>query len=69
MDTTVGLAVPVIKNVNDLGIVDIAKELNRLLISGKNGTFSTEDMTGGTFSISNIGIVSVSRYVNYSQVY
>lgn len=57
MDTKVGLAVPVIKNVQDLSVIEIAKELNRLMISGKEGTFSASDLTGGTFAISNIGVI------------
>lgn len=58
MDTAVGLAVPVIKNVEKLNIIEIAKELNRLMKSGKEGNFTTEDLAGGTFAISNIGAVS-----------
>lgn len=59
MDTKVGLAVPVIKNVDQLSIVEIAKELDRLMKSGKEGTFSAADLKGGTFSISNIGVVRI----------
>ena len=57
MDTKVGLVVPVIKSVETLGIVDIAKELNRLMKSGKEGVFPPNDLTGGSFTISNIGTV------------
>jgi len=57
MDTAVGLAVPVIKNVEKLSILEIAKELNRLMKSGKDGNFTTHDLTGGTFTISNIGVI------------
>lgn len=57
MDTKIGLAVPVIKNVETLNVIQIAKELNRLMLAGKEGTFSSNDLTGGTFSISNIGVV------------
>lgn len=59
MHTTAGLAVPVIKNVQNLSVMQIAEELNRLMSTGKQGTFATEDLTDGTFSISNIGIVSI----------
>lgn len=58
MATNQGLAVPVIKNVENLTILEIAQELQRLIESGKNGTFSPSDLNGATFSISNIGIVS-----------
>lgn len=69
MDTKIGLAVPVIRNVDQLGIVDITKELNRLLVSGKNGVFKPEDMTGGTFTISNIGVVSLLKLINLSDLF
>lgn len=59
MDTKNGLAVPVIKNVNKLSIVEIAHELNRLLKTGKDGNFATSDLSGATFTISNIGNVSI----------
>lgn len=57
MDTKIGLAVPVIKNVQNLSILEIARELNRLMIAGKDGIFSNEDLADGTFSISNIGVI------------
>jgi len=47
----------VIKNVEKLNILEIAKELNRLMKSGKAGSFTTEDLSGGTFTISNIGVI------------
>lgn len=57
MDTKIGLAVPVIKNVENLNVMQIAEELQRVMRAGKEGTFSSEDLNGGTFSISNIGVV------------
>jgi 2-oxoisovalerate dehydrogenase E2 component (dihydrolipoyl transacylase) len=57
MDTPQGLIVPNIKNVQNKTILEIAKELNRLhklaLLSG----LPKEDLTGGTFSLSNIGSI------------
>ncbi|XP_044256206.1 lipoamide acyltransferase component of branched-chain alpha-keto acid dehydrogenase complex, mitochondrial [Tribolium madens] len=57
MDTKIGLAVPVIKNVEKLSIIEISNELNRLIKSGRSGNFSPQDLSGGTFSISNIGAI------------
>lgn len=57
MDTKLGLAVPVIKNVEALSIGAITRELNKLMESGKKGVFKQEDLVGGTFTISNIGII------------
>lgn len=58
MDTSMGLAVPVIHNVDKLTIIEVAKELNRLIACGKKGQFSREDLANGTFCVSNIGVVS-----------
>ncbi|CAH1974951.1 unnamed protein product [Acanthoscelides obtectus] len=57
MDTKVGLAVPVIKDVQDLGVMEIHAELRRLVESGKQGVFKPSDLAGGTFAVSNIGSI------------
>ncbi|XP_041976451.1 lipoamide acyltransferase component of branched-chain alpha-keto acid dehydrogenase complex, mitochondrial [Aricia agestis] len=57
MDTPNGLVVPVIKNVQNKSIIEIAKELNSLQDKGSKGQLSLSDLSGGTFTISNIGIV------------
>lgn len=59
MDTSQGLVVPNIKNVQELSLLEVAKELNRLQELGKNGALRLEDLADGTFSLSNIGAVSV----------
>ncbi|XP_053602955.1 lipoamide acyltransferase component of branched-chain alpha-keto acid dehydrogenase complex, mitochondrial [Plodia interpunctella] len=55
MDTPNGLVVPVIKNVQNKSILEIARELNNLQEKGRNGQLGLGDLSGGTFSISNIG--------------
>ncbi|XP_063839599.1 lipoamide acyltransferase component of branched-chain alpha-keto acid dehydrogenase complex, mitochondrial [Ostrinia nubilalis] len=57
MDTPNGLVVPVIKNVQNKSILDIARELNTLQERGTKGQLGLADLSGGTFTISNIGIV------------
>uniref|UniRef100_A0A3B3R789 Dihydrolipoamide acetyltransferase component of pyruvate dehydrogenase complex n=1 Tax=Paramormyrops kingsleyae TaxID=1676925 RepID=A0A3B3R789_9TELE len=57
MDTPQGLLVPNVKNVQMLSIFDIAVELNRLLSLGTTGQLGTSDLTGGTFTVSNIGSI------------
>eukprot|EP01132_Coremiostelium_polycephalum_P002435 gene2435-3005_t len=57
MDTPNGLLVPNIKNVESKSIYDIAQELNRLHKLGLAGQLSPNDMSGGTFSLSNIGSI------------
>jgi 2-oxoisovalerate dehydrogenase E2 component (dihydrolipoyl transacylase) len=61
MDTSNGLVVPNIKNVQKLSLLEVAEELNRLQELGKKGALHREDLTDGTFSLSNIGAVSVCR--------
>ena len=57
MDTSLGLIVPNVKNVQSLSVMDVAIELARLQELGNKGTLGTADLTGGTFTLSNIGSV------------
>ncbi|XP_026353320.1 lipoamide acyltransferase component of branched-chain alpha-keto acid dehydrogenase complex, mitochondrial isoform X1 [Ursus arctos] len=57
MDTEQGLIVPNVKNVQIHSIFEIATELNRLQKLGSAGQLSTTDLTGGTFTLSNIGSI------------
>lgn len=62
MDTPDGLIVPNIKSVQNLNIVDIAKELNRLQELGRKSSISTNDVVNTTFTLSNIGSVSLKIF-------
>lgn len=53
-----GLVVPNIKNVQDKSILQVAQELNALQEKGQKGALAPDDFANGTFSLSNIGIVS-----------
>jgi 2-oxoisovalerate dehydrogenase E2 component (dihydrolipoyl transacylase) len=57
MDTPEGLLVPIIKNVQNLSIMEIARELNRLQDLGAKGKLGQKDLSDGTFSVSNIGTI------------
>jgi 2-oxoisovalerate dehydrogenase E2 component (dihydrolipoyl transacylase) len=57
MDTPSGLIVPVIKNVSSLNILDIASELNRLQYLAATGKLTSQDLSGGTITVSNIGSI------------
>ena len=48
--------VPVLRNVQDMGVAEIEKEIVRLGAKAKDGSLSVEDMVGGTFSITNGGV-------------
>jgi pyruvate dehydrogenase E2 component (dihydrolipoamide acetyltransferase) len=54
-DTPQGLVVPVIRDVDKKGIVDIAAELTELSGKAREGKLGPSDMAGGTFTISSLG--------------
>jgi pyruvate dehydrogenase E2 component (dihydrolipoamide acetyltransferase) len=57
VDTDRGLVVPVLRDADRLSISQIARELDRLIAAGREGTLSIEEMRGGTFTLSNMGAV------------
>ncbi|KAG2790487.1 Lipoamide acyltransferase component of branched-chain alpha-keto acid dehydrogenase complex [Phytophthora cactorum] len=57
MDTPTGLIVPNVKNVQAKSIIEIAEDLNRLQQLAVAGKLAPSDLTGGSFSISNIGSI------------
>jgi 2-oxoglutarate dehydrogenase E2 component (dihydrolipoamide succinyltransferase) len=51
-----GLVVPIIRNADQMSIADIEKKIAEFGNKAKDGKLTIEDLTGGTFSISNGGI-------------
>jgi pyruvate dehydrogenase E2 component (dihydrolipoamide acetyltransferase) len=54
-DTPGGLVVPVIKDADTKGLLDIARELTELSAKARAGKLGPGDMAGGTFTISSLG--------------
>ncbi|MBN7784355.1 dihydrolipoyllysine-residue acetyltransferase [Ponticoccus gilvus] len=54
-DTPNGLMVPVIKDADRKGLVDISKELMTLSKAARDGELKSKDMQGATFTISSLG--------------
>lgn len=54
--TPTGLVVPVLRNCQDMGYSDVEKELQNLALKAREGKITLEDMTGGTFTITNGGV-------------
>jgi len=50
-----GLMVPVIRNLDELSFADIEKSLSKLAEKAKNGSINMDDLTNGTFTITNGG--------------
>lgn len=55
VDTPNGLMVPVIKDVDKKGFLELAGELGEVSTRAREGALSAKDMQGGTFSISSLG--------------
>ena len=51
-----GLMVPVVRNAEQMTLAEIEKEINRLAIKARDGKITPDDMTGGTFTITNGGV-------------
>ena len=51
-----GLMVPVVRNAEALSFAGIEQEIGRLAVKARDGKITVDDMTGGTFTISNGGV-------------
>lgn len=66
-----GLIVPVIKGADALSLTGIARTINSLAEKARNNRLSPEDISGGTFTITNVGIfgnIGGSPIINQPQV-
>jgi pyruvate dehydrogenase E2 component (dihydrolipoamide acetyltransferase) len=57
-----GLLVPNIKNVQDKGLESIARERAALVAGARGGSLAPDSLTGGTFTISNLGMMGVDAF-------
>ena len=57
-----GLITPIVRNVEEKGIHKISSEIKELVEKAKNGTLSPNEYSGGTFSISNLGMYGIKNF-------
>jgi len=57
-----GLIVPVLRDADKKGLVQIARESRQLAQKAREGTLSVDDVTGGTFTISNVSMLDVDGF-------
>ena len=57
-----GLVVPVIKNVQNKSLTDVATESKDLVARAKEGRLKPEEYSNGTFSISNLGMFGIGNF-------
>ena len=50
-----GLVVPILRNADQMSLADIEKQISEFAVKAKDGKIALEDLTGGTFSITNGG--------------
>jgi len=51
-----GLMVPIVRNAEQMTLVEIEREIKRLAIKARDGKITPDEMTGGTFTITNGGV-------------
>lgn len=51
-----GLMVPVVRNAEGMSFSDVENEIKRLAVRARDGKITVDEMTGGTFTISNGGV-------------
>jgi pyruvate dehydrogenase E2 component (dihydrolipoamide acetyltransferase) len=71
VDTDRGLLVPVLRDVDKKGIIELARELNDLAEKARAGKLSLEEMQGACFTITNLGGIGGTHFtpiVNHPEV-
>lgn len=57
-----GLTVPVVHGANNLGLGAIAERRKEIVERARGGSLTRADITGGTFTISNLGMMGIRRF-------
>lgn len=67
VDTPHGLVVPVVKNVERKGLFSIAREISSLVEKARSLNLSMEEVSGATFTITNVG--SIGTVIGFPVIY
>ena len=71
VDTPKGLVVPVLRNVDDKNIIELAAELGEAAGRAREGKLTLDEMQGGSFTISNLGGIGGTHFtpiINFPEV-
>jgi len=63
VDVPSGLVVPVIRDTNSKGVRTIAREAKALIAKARDNKLAPVDLEGGTFSVSNLGMMDASTFI------
>jgi pyruvate dehydrogenase E2 component (dihydrolipoamide acetyltransferase) len=61
-DTEAGLIVPTIYNCDKIGLFDIARKRSELVDKARQGKLTMDEISNGTFTISNLGMLGVRTF-------
>ena len=62
VDTERGLVVPVVRDAHRRSVHEIAAESARLVAAARAGTIAADDLRGGTFTVSNLGMFDIDAF-------
>lgn len=65
VDTANGLVVPVIRDVDQKGVMAIARELSELSVQAREGKLKLDQMQGASFTVSSLGDWRHGLYTDY----
>ena len=70
VDVPGGLVVPVIRNADAKNIIALTREIGEFTVKANQGALAQADLTGGTFTVTNVGMLAVDSFtpiLNYPQ--
>jgi pyruvate dehydrogenase E2 component (dihydrolipoamide acetyltransferase) len=62
VDTPRGLLAPVVRNAQDLSVVELSAQLKALAESAVTGAIQPDDLSGATFTVSNLGSLGIESF-------
>jgi pyruvate dehydrogenase E2 component (dihydrolipoamide acetyltransferase) len=62
VSTAQGLLTPILRSADTLSLSEIARQSNELAARARAGTLRREDITGGTFTVSNLGMYGLDSF-------
>jgi pyruvate dehydrogenase E2 component (dihydrolipoamide acetyltransferase) len=62
IDTPAGLLAPIVRNADSLSMAEIAEQTKQLIQLARGGQLKQEQLTGGTFSVTNLGMFGIEAF-------
>ncbi len=62
VDTSRGLMVPVVQDSSDMSLDSLSSAIKRVAVSCREGTIKPDDLNGGSFTLTNLGMLGVETF-------